>query len=113
VRYVHGLATDQSRQPEPQRAAALLTFHDAVEFWLRLASERLGAPLDKQFMEHWDLFASLVPPIHLTQKKPMSRPSKARAALKHRLTLPSTLDLESYRATTTAFFEENTRLSLA
>jgi len=41
VRYVHGLATDQSRQPEPQRAAALLTFHDAVEFWLRLASERL------------------------------------------------------------------------
>ena len=108
VRYIHGLAVDQSRQPEPQRAAALLTFHDAVEFWLRLASEKLGAPLDTPFMGHWKSFASLVPPILLAQEGPMSRLNNARADLKHRLTLPSTLDLESYRATTTAFFEEYT-----
>jgi hypothetical protein len=108
VKYVYGLAVDQSREPDPQRAAALLTFHNAVEFWLRLASEKLGAPLDRNFMMHWSLFASLTPPIDLTQKGPMSLLNDARANLKHHLALPSTLNLESYRATATDFFDENT-----
>jgi hypothetical protein len=85
-----------------------LTFHDAVEFWLRLASEKLGAPLDSSFMGHWKSFASLAPPVLLTQERPISRLNDARVALKHHLALPSTLDLEPYRATTAAFFEENT-----
>jgi hypothetical protein len=40
----------------------------------------------------------------------MRRLNKARVALKHAGTFPSKLDIEAFRATVTAFFEENTPL---
>jgi len=41
IKYLYKLAVDQSRRPEPLCSASILTFHDAVELFLQLASEHL------------------------------------------------------------------------
>lgn len=43
IRYLYLVGERQSRHPEPFGSAALLTFHDAVELFLQLASEKLDA----------------------------------------------------------------------
>ena len=40
----------------------------------------------------------------------MRRLNKARVALKHNVTLPSQLDIEAFRASTIAFFTDNTSI---
>ncbi len=109
VKYMHGVAVDQSRQPEPQCAAALLTFHDSVEFFFQLGCEYLNVKTDAstRFVQYWELLGPELGESKLTQRQAMSRLNKARVALKHHGTLPSAIDLESYRETTAAFFQEN------
>jgi len=110
VRYIHGLAVDQSRQPEPQCAMALLTFQDSIELFFQLACEQLDVKTDRntRFDEYWALLDAKLGDAKLTQGPAVSRLNKARVALKHYGTLPAVLDLESYRTTTVAFFAENT-----
>ncbi len=60
-------------------------------------------------MEYWELLSPKLPPGRdLSQKESMRRLNKARVALKHNGTFPSKLDIESFRATAMAFFDENT-----
>jgi hypothetical protein len=110
IRYLLTTAVEQSRMPEPLAPVSLLSFHDAVELFLQLASERLDAGTKQpNFMEYWDLLAPKLPNGQgLSQKESMRRLNKARVALKHNGTFPSKLDVEAFRATTLAFFEENT-----
>ena len=42
IRYLYGIAVEQSKQPEPFGAASVLTFHDSVELFLQLAAESKG-----------------------------------------------------------------------
>jgi hypothetical protein len=110
VRYMHGLAVDQSRQPEPQCAVALLTFQDSIELFFQLACEHLDVKTDRntRFDQYWGLLDPNLQDAKLTQAPAVSRLNKARVALKHYGTLPAVADLESYRATSLAFFQENT-----
>jgi len=111
VKYLSSLAVDQSRAPEIMASASLLTFHDAIELFLQISAEHLNVG-NKQpnFMEYWDLLPNKLPVSELPQKETMRRLNKARVALKHNGTLPSKLDIESFRAASSLFFQEATKL---
>lgn len=110
IKYLYKVAVEQSQRPEPLCSASILTFHDAIELFLQLASEYLdvgkGQP---SFLEYWEILASKLP-AGPTQKESIRRLNRARVALKHHGTLPSKLDIEAFRASATKFFEENTPL---
>jgi len=111
IRYLYGIAVEQSQQPEPLGAASILTFHDSIELFLRLASEHLNVGTKRPgFMDYWDLLEPKLPTGGLAQRESMRRLNKSRVALKHHGTFPSKLDIEAFRASATNFFEENTPL---
>jgi hypothetical protein len=93
IKYLFTIALDQSYLPEPAGAAAILTFHDAIELFNQLACEYLDIDTigkgSKQinFIEYWDLI-SLKLSQPLPQKESMNRLNKARVALKHHGNLP-------------------------
>ena len=109
IKYLYKVAVEQSERPEPLCSASILTFHDAIELFLQLASECLDiGKAQPSFMDYWDLLSQKLPNRELTQKESMRRLNKARVALKHHGTFPSKLDIEAFRASATNFFEENT-----
>lgn len=116
IKYLYGVAVQQSASPELIAAASLLTFHDSVEMFLRLASEHInaGAGTDTSFMGYWPLISAKLPTnAELAQKDSMQRLNKARVNMKHHGTMTSKLDIEAFRASTTAFFQDNTPLIFA
>ena len=54
IRYLHHQGVQQGRLPEPQSSAAVLLLHDAVEAFLLLAAEHLGAAAPREFGQYWD-----------------------------------------------------------
>jgi hypothetical protein len=109
--YIQGL--EQSHQPEPLSATALLSFHDAVELFLVLAGEHLNAnlPASLNFLEYWDRLTPYLPgQVPLGHKKAMGRMNRLRVNLKHHGSIPSTSDLEQLRADITSFFTDSTSL---
>lgn len=107
AKYLYTLAIEQSRLSEIQAAASLLTFHDSIEFFLQIASEHLNAGKGQpSFLEYWDILGPKLAGADLPQKESMRRLNKARVSLKHSGTLPSRLDVESFRASVTEFFTE-------
>ncbi|MDW7670359.1 MAG: hypothetical protein SCK57_03815 [Bacillota bacterium] len=111
VKYLYQTAVAQSQAPSPLSCASLLTMHDAVELFLQLASEHLNAGSGHpSFMDYWDILSKKMNEKELEQKESMRRLNKARVALKHHGTFPSDLDIESFRASGTAFFKDNTQL---
>jgi len=110
VRYLYNSAVRQSRQPEPLGLTSILMFHDSIELFLQLGSEQLN--VSKQglgFMDYWSL---LEPKLgrELAEKGSLLRLNKARVDFKHYGILPSRLEIESFRASATSFFEANTPL---
>jgi len=113
IKYLYNVGIEQSRKAEPLCWTSVLTFHDAIELFLELASEYLdvGKRLkDIKFMEYW----SLINPIlknrgkeELTQKISIDRLNGARVAFKHHGTPPSKSAIEGFRTSATSFFEEN------
>jgi hypothetical protein len=111
IKYLYRVAYEQSQRPEPICGASVLTFHDAMELFLQLASECFDAGKERpSIIEYWDLLSPKLPEGGLTQKEPVRRLNRARVALKHHGNLPSKSDIEAFRATATNFFEENTRI---
>ena len=111
IKYLYQTAISQSRAPAPLNCASLLTMHDAVELFLQLASEHLNTGAEKPtFVDYWDILNKRLAPKELEQRESMRRLNKARVALKHHGTFPSDLDIESFRANTTSFFQDNTPL---
>jgi len=109
VRYLFEVAVEQSRAPDPFAAASVLSFHDSVEMFLQLASEQVNrGKQNAAFMDYFELIDSGIKPLMLGQKESMRRMNKTRVNLKHYGAIPSRLDIESFRAATNNFFEENT-----
>jgi hypothetical protein len=110
IKYLYGVAVEQSRQPEPLGAASILTLHDSVELFLQLASEYRDAKTTAKmnFMDYWDVLNDKLPNAGLAHKESMSRLNKARVSLKHHGTFPSATAIESLRSSVTNFFEDNT-----
>ena len=110
VRHLFNVGVEQSRQAEPTNCISLLSFHDAVEWFLQLTTEHYGiSKQDQTFMGYWDVItAKLGEPLH--QQEAMKRMNRARSQLKHHGILPASTDVESFRVSTTNFFIENTPL---
>ena len=109
IKYLYQVAVSQSHAPAPLNCASILTMHDAVELFLQVASEHLNVGGQQPgFMDYWDLLNKKLAPQELEQKESMRRLNKSRVALKHHGTFPSNLDIESFRASVTNFFEDNT-----
>ncbi|MEV6831226.1 hypothetical protein [Amycolatopsis sp. NPDC051102] len=56
IRFLYDQSMDQVNQPEPLPATAILSFHDAVELFLRLSAEHLkqNLPSRVDFAEYKD-----------------------------------------------------------
>lgn len=109
IKYLFSVGLDQSEKSEPLCGASILSFHDSVELFLRLSLERLNisTKTEPKFMEHFDIIDKELKEARLSQKESIRRLDRARADLKHLGIIPSKLDIESFRATTLAFFNEN------
>lgn len=113
IKYLYGVGIEQSQKPEPLCVFSILTFHDAVELFLQLAVDYHNVKKQKaqiSFMEYWTLLSPKIPKGGPTQQLAMERLNKARVGLKHYGILPSKFQIESFRASATNFFEENTHL---
>lgn len=109
IKYMFNTALDQSNQPEPLCGLSILTFHDCIELFLVFAYEKLTGKSFKEigFLKYWDpISKELGRP--LSGREEMGRLNESRISLKHKGTLPSTLDIEGYRSACMNFFKENT-----
>lgn len=114
VRYVHTVGIEQSKQPEPMAALAVLSFHDCADLFLQLAAEHAEAsglgqhvPLLRYFEP---INAALGPGRHLQHEPGMRRLNTARNNLKHHSLGTTRRDVEQLRVTVAAFLQDNTRL---
>lgn len=113
IRLLVGQATDQSHQPEPLSASCILTYHDAVELFLILASEHLKANLPERGKLTQRFFDGLHPDklgsagVDLAGRKGVDRLSALRNTIKHDAALPAAQQVEQSRSDAELFFEEN------
>lgn len=104
VKYLYNVGYSQSLQPESTAFVCLLSFHDAVEIFLKLVAEKENIKSDKfNFLEYWEKIPSL------TLKESLGNLNARRVNLKHKGILPAKQDLEISRVNVTDFFEQNTR----
>lgn len=112
IKYLSSIGFEQAERPEPMCHVALLTFHDAVEIFLNLASEHLDASIknNQNFIDYWTSISDkLTTGTILTEKTAMMRLNKARVNLKHYGISPNKAELEDFKIITKIFFEENTK----
>lgn len=109
IKYLFNVAVEQSWQPEPLAAASILTFHDSIELFLRLACEHLDVNIknDITFLGYWEMLKPKLFGEGLTQKTAMSRLDASRGNLKHKGLLPTKQDIEVLRASAMNFFIDN------
>jgi hypothetical protein len=112
IRYLHHQGVQQGRLPEPQSSAAVLLLHDAVEAFLLLAAEHLGAAAPREFGQYWDVLspAKLTGGVNLAVKQGMVRLNKIRVNLKHHGVQPGKAAIDQSLADAATFFAANTRL---
>ncbi|MFI8802804.1 hypothetical protein [Micromonospora chalcea] len=112
IRLLHQQGVEQSNLPEPLTFTAVLSFHDAVEHFLILAGEHLGATLPDHisFMKYWtELHPNkLTNGVDLSGRVAMDRLNRLRNGFKHAGALPGLAAIEQARADVSAFFEDNT-----
>jgi hypothetical protein len=113
IRFLYEHGVGQANEPEPLSATAVLSLHDAVELFLRLAAEqlRVNLPTNVQFAEYWTkLQAGLPANTELPSKNAMDRMNRLRVALKHHGTIPSFSAIDQARGDVTTFLTDATLL---
>ena len=111
IKYLYEKGVEQSYKSYPASQMSLLTFHDAIELFLIFAYLHLGGLKhinDIQFMKYWKEILDLPNGVEISQQPSVGKLNDARVNLKHRGNFTSDLDIESFRATATSFFNENT-----
>jgi hypothetical protein len=112
IRLLYLQGVDQTRRPEPLAFTCILSFHDAVELFLVLASEHLGATLPDRpiFMKYWEYLHpnKLTNGVDLAAKAGIDRLNRLRTAFKHAGALPGASAIEQAHGDVTHFFEDNT-----
>jgi hypothetical protein len=113
IRFLYEQGLSQAGQPDPLSATAVLSFHDAVESFLRLAGEHLkvNLPTGVNFADYWARLQPHLPgQVGLPSKNPMDRMNKLRVGLKHHGTIPSRTAIDQARADVTTFFTDATQV---
>lgn len=110
---LHRQGLEQSLLPEPLSFTSVLTFHDAVELFLIVTAEHLGAvvkdrdPFIKRFFE--GLHPSNVPGgVELQGQYGIKRLNDLRNGFKHTAGFPGPNTIADVKADTAHFFRENT-----
>lgn len=104
AKYLFQLGWNQSQQPESIAFSSILSFHDAIEIFLKLAAEKENIKSENfRFLEYWDKISTL------TLKESMRHLNERRVNLKHKGILPAKQDLEISRVNVTDFFNQNTQ----
>lgn len=87
-------------------------FHDAVEGFLLMAGEHLGAPSVREFEKYWPTLdpAKLPGGVQLPMQQSMARLNKARVGIKHLGNHPSRESIEQYAKDTAAFLAAASQL---
>jgi hypothetical protein len=112
VRYLYQLGLEQCRQPEPRSAAAVLTFHDAIDLTLGIAAECLHVlarekPMMVQLFEKVDeRLQAAEPGRSLPGRGGVRRLNDVRNGLKHKGLIPNRTNVEECRAAAEYFFAE-------
>lgn len=103
IKQLYKIGLKQSEAFEPVSSFSILSLHDSVEMFLKLASENKNIPSSKlSFMEYWEKIPDL------TLKESLKNLNERRVNIKHKGLLPSKSDIEISRINTTDFFEQNT-----
>lgn len=100
--YQQGLAL--SYESEPTNGLCLLPFHDSVEMFMKICADVKAVKIDRS-TKFMDYFSKL---LDLQCSSQMQNLNNKRVALKHHGEIPSSLDIEISRASTTEFFQLNT-----
>ncbi|MEU7946325.1 hypothetical protein AB0C50_16750 [Micromonospora taraxaci] len=109
IRYLHTLGAEQSRLPEPMSFACVLTLQDAVESFLILATDHLGAAASKTFDQYFEKLAPHLPDgVGIAVEQGMKRLNKARVNLKHYGFPPGTESVAMAVSDTATFMAANT-----
>ena len=109
IRLVYDQGVQQSRLPAPLNATALLSLHDAVELFLVLVGDHIGAQLDRRtnFLDYWDRLKKASNGVHLSHIAGMRRLNDHRNGLKHAGNMPLPEVIEQSRVDVRAFFDDN------
>ena len=113
AKYLFSVGIEQSKSSDLHAAAAILAFHDSIEFFLQVASEHLNAVGGKReppFLEYWHILEAKLNGKRVPQEVSMRRLNRARTNLKHGGNLPSKIDVDEFRVLATAFFEEASQI---
>ncbi|MFD7677084.1 hypothetical protein [Streptomyces sp. NPDC060187] len=113
IRLLHHQGMEQSLLPEPLSFTSVLTFHDAVELFLIVSAEHLGAvvkdrePFIKRFFE--GLHPSTFPGgVELQGQYGIKRLNDLRNGFKHTAGFPGPSAIADVKADTAHFLLENT-----
>jgi hypothetical protein len=112
--YLQGI--EQTEKPYPLNLTCILTFHDAVELFLVLSCDHLGAPLprrDPGFLEYWSILEpseTFADGVHLYGKPAMDKLNRHRNGLKHAGAMPGPGAVSESSASASRFFETNTNI---
>ena len=112
IKYLYNFAIEQSYKPEPLNAVSLLIFHDALDLFAQIAIEKVDNVVIDNYINNKKtkrdrLYLMDYLEILGINSHAMIRINTARNSLKHVSNLPNKIDIESFRASITAFFEEN------
>ncbi len=102
IKLLYKIGIEQSFQNEMVAFFSILSFHDSVEMFLKLATEIKGKSDCQRFMEYWEQLPDL------TLKETMRNLNARRVNLKHKGLIPTKIEIETSRVNTTDFFAENT-----
>lgn len=105
VRYLFTRSQEEAKRPAPQRYAALLTLHDAVELFLVFGRERKGDPTGPK-ESLLDVFEGLTKHLDtpLSYKAVVKGLNASRRRLKHHGEFPNDADLGRHMSRSRKFF---------
>lgn len=111
IRFLYAQGMEQAARPQPLASTALLSFHDAVEMFLLLSAEHLGVALSRGV--NFDGYFTEIKNganLELPARPALRRMNNSRVNFKHHGSIPSTTDLEQFRADVTTFFTDASQL---
>lgn len=103
IKLLYQIGLEQSKQYESIAFFSILSFHDSIEMFLKLACETKQIKSENlSFIEYWQKLPNL------TLKESMRSFNTLRVNLKHKGLIPARIEIETSRVNTSQFFEQNT-----
>jgi len=112
VRHLYDLGVEQSRHTGLLKGTCVLSFHDAAELFLYLASQHHGVAAERtEFKKYSKILRDAKPSVELQLTDALEKLNDRRIRFKHHGEIPPEHDVESLRAVVASFFELNTPIA--